>query len=316
MNKKLALLGVGVAVGSMMLVTSVYAGVGDAPGYETFKAAVKQTAAVSNVTRNVNVTLEDNGTQVVQVSSVIKSSGKDGAGSADVKVTSGGEVQTIRFYSQDGQRIMQTGGSDVYKVIDVDDAHGKLEGRGMNKHEPSPEALSDGEHVLDALVGNLKNYVTETNAGTGGGKELHFQLTGSQIPAVVNTVGSLLIKHGAMASTEKAVPAEVQSLGFDVAALRDALPKLTSDVKLDEIEMNSSVDSDLHITHQSGSLYVSGKDAQGTAHQLVLHIDMALSSMNSTVPDTVDLTGKTVEHIQFEKPEGRFGRGHEGNHAS
>lgn len=66
MNKKLAMLGLGVAVGSMMLVTSVYAGVGEAPGYEAFKTAVKQTATIKNVTRQVNVSLQDNGASLLK----------------------------------------------------------------------------------------------------------------------------------------------------------------------------------------------------------------------------------------------------------
>ncbi|MGO4272270.1 hypothetical protein AB4Z22_20920, partial [Paenibacillus sp. TAF58] len=114
MNKKLAMLGLGVAVGSMMLVTSVYAGVGDAPGYETFKSAFKQTAAVENVTRQVNVSLQDNGASLLNVKSTIKSTGVDHTGSAVVTVTSGMDEQTIHFYSQDGKQIVKTEDSEVY----------------------------------------------------------------------------------------------------------------------------------------------------------------------------------------------------------
>lgn len=300
MNKKLAMLGLGVAVGSMMLVTSVYAGVGDAPGYETFKAAVKQTATIQNVTRQVNVSLQDNGASLLQVKSTIKSSGTDHAGSAQVNVISGAnEQQTIQFYSQDGKQIIKTADSDVYKVLEGDGAPGKFKGHDKGNHTPDPQAISEVENVVDALVGNLKNYVTMDEAA-GGGQEIHFKLSGSQISPVVNTVGSLVIKHGAMAKN-KPVPAQANTLGIDLATLRNSLPQLSSDISMDDVEVNASVDADQHITNQSAQIHLSGKDEQGTEHDVVLRIDMTLSSLNATTPDTVDLSGKQVETVKLDE---------------
>ncbi|OCT11197.1 hypothetical protein A8709_05820 [Paenibacillus pectinilyticus] len=299
MNKKLAMLGLGVAVGSMMLVTSVYAGVGDAPGYEAFKTAVKQTATIQNVTRQVNVSLQDNGASLLQVKSTIKSSGTDHAGSAEVKVQNGSEEQTIQFYSQDGKQIIKTANSDVYKVIEQDGTSAKFKGRDKETHAPDPQTVSEVENVVDALVGNLKNYITMDEAA-GNGKEIHFKLSGSQISPVVNTVGSLLIKHGAT-SKDKPVPAEANKLGIDLRTLQNSLPQLSSDISMDDVEVNASVDADQHITNQTAQIHLSGKDAQGAAHDVVLRIDMTLSSLNSTTPDTVDLSGKQVENVKFDE---------------
>lgn len=96
MNKKLAMMGLGAAVGGMMLVTSVYAGEGDAPGYEAFKSAFKQTAAVDNATRQVNVSLQDNGASLLNVQSTIKCDRSDRAGSAEVTVANGTEKKSKR----------------------------------------------------------------------------------------------------------------------------------------------------------------------------------------------------------------------------
>ncbi|MNV85005.1 hypothetical protein D3C71_1789230 [compost metagenome] len=49
---------------------------------------------------------------------------------------------------------------------------------------------------------------------------------------------------------------------------------------------------------------MSGKDAQGAEHDVVLRIDMTLSSLNSTTPDTVDLSGKQVENVKLEDMSG------------
>jgi hypothetical protein len=303
MNKKLAMLGLGVAVGSMMLVTSVYAGVGEAPGYEAFKTAVKQTATIKNVTRQVNVSLQDNGASLLQVKSTIKTGGADHVGSAQVNVLNGtNEQQTIQFYSQDGKQIIKTADSDVYKVIEGDNAPAKFKGHDKGNHTADPEVISEVENVVDALVGNLKNYVTMDDAA-GNGKEIHFKLSGSQISPIVNTVGSLVIKHGTMAKDEP-MPTKANTLGIDLATLRNSLPQLASDISMDEVEVNASVDGDDHITSQSAQIHLSGKDEQGAEHDVVLRIDMTLSSLNSTTPDTVDLSGKQVENVKFDDMSG------------
>ncbi|NOV00376.1 hypothetical protein [Paenibacillus planticolens] len=299
MNKKLAMIGLGVAVGSMMLVTSVYAGVGDAPGYETFKSAVKQTAAVYNVTRQVNVTLQDNGAQLLNVKSTIKSSSENRAGSAEVTVNSGTDEQKIHFYNQDGKQIIKTDDSDVYKVLEGNDRGGKFKEREGTAHTPDPQVVSEVENVVDALVGNLKNYVTMDEAA-GNVKEIHFKLTGSQISPVINTLGSLVIKHGTLEKNDRPLPSKNDTLGIDVTTLKNSLPQLTSDIKMDGVEVNASVDADNHITNQNAQIHISGKDAQGQAHDVVLSVDMTLSSLNSTTPDKVDLTGKQLETVKFD----------------
>ncbi|NQX66553.1 hypothetical protein HQN90_10490 [Paenibacillus alba] len=300
MNKKLAMMGLGVAVGSMMLVTSVYAGVGDAPGYEAFKSAFKETAKVDNVTRQVNVSLQDNGAQLLNVKSTIKSSGKNQAGSAEVTVQSGEEQQTLQFYNQDGKQIVKTGDSDVYKVLEGDDMQGKFKDHERTSHTPDPQVISEVENVVDALVGNLKNYVT-MDAKAGNAKDIHFKLSGSQISPVVNTIGSLVIKHGTVENNERPLPAKADTLGVDFTTLKNSLPQLTSDIKMDEVEVNASVDADNHITNQTAQIHISGKDAKGTAHDVVLSVDMTLSSLNTTTPDTVDLKGKQLETVKFDE---------------
>lgn len=300
MNKKLAMMGLGVAVGSMMLVTSVYAGVGDAPGYETFKSAFKQTAAVKNVTRQVNVSLQDNGASLLNVKSTIKSTGIDQAGSAVVTVKSGTDEQTIHFYSQDGKQIVKTEDSEVYKVLEGEGMPGKFKGHERANHTPDPQVISEVENVVDALVGNLKNYVTMSEA-PGNVKDIHFKLSGSQISPVVNTIGSLVIKHGTVENSNRPLPAKADTLGVDVTTLKNSLPQLVTDIKMDEVEVNASVDADNHITNQTAQIHISGKDAQGAAHDVVLSVDMTLSSLNSTTPDTIDLNGKQVENVKFDE---------------
>ncbi|MEK8127546.1 hypothetical protein WMW72_06410 [Paenibacillus filicis] len=302
MNKKLTMMGLGVAVGGMMLVTSVYAGVGEAPGYEALKSAVKQTATVHNVTRLVDVSVKDNGNSLLQVKSTVKQDTGNRSGSAEVAVTSGTETQKVYLYNQDGKQIVKTDDSDVYKVLEAGDKQGKQKhAREGSGHTPDPQTIQEVENVVDALVGNLKDYVT-MNEGAGNVKDIHFKLSGSQIPAVVNAIGSLAIKHGTSEqASQRPLPAKADTFGIDLQTIRNSVPHLTGDIKMDAVEVNATVDADNHITNQSAEIRISGKDDQGAAHDIVLNVDMALSSLNSTTPDKVDLTGKQVENVKLDE---------------
>ncbi|MEW9702163.1 hypothetical protein [Paenibacillus sp. SI8] len=299
MNKKLAMMGLGVAVGSMMLVTSVYAGVGDAPGYESYKSAFKETAKVHNATRQVNVSVQDNGSSVMNVKTTIKTGQSEREGSAAVTVKTGTEEQTINYYSQGGKQIVKTADSDVYKVIVFDGEYEKYNKLEDKHFTPDPQTVQEVENVVDALVGNLKNYITMDET-SGNGKDIHFKVSGSQISPVVNTIGSLVIKHGVAENGHHPVPDAVDKLGFDVSTLKNSFPQLANDIKMDAVEVNATVDGDNHITNQTAQIHISGKDAQGANHDVVLNVDMTLSSLNSTTPDTVDLEGKQVENVKFE----------------
>ncbi|MNR31712.1 hypothetical protein D3C85_1492400 [compost metagenome] len=120
---------------------------------------------------------------------------------------------------------------------------------------------------------------------------------------MVDTVGSLVIKH-ATKTQDAPLPTKANTLGIDLTTLKNSLPQLASDISMDEVEVNASVDSDDHITSQSAQIHLSGKDAQGAEHDVVLRIDMTLSSLNSTTPDTVDLNGKQVENVKLEDMSG------------
>jgi hypothetical protein len=291
MNKKLALMGVGVAVGSMLMITSAYAGIGDAAGYSAYKSAIKNTLAIQNVTRNIDMSIVDNGAALLNVKSTMKSAGTEEPGSVNVDVQGGSTTQTIQYFNQDGKRIVKTSGSDVYQIIDTKNPKEQSKDHEKQNDQTDVVMQQEMENVVDALVGNLKDYVSMNQ--TGDVKDIHFQLTGTQIPTVVNTVGSLLVKQGANEHTPKAT----ETLGMNVATLRDSLPKLTQDIKIESVSMNASVDADNHITNQVAEIQISGKDAQGAAHAVIVKLNIGLSDFNKTTVDTVNLTGKKVETV-------------------
>ena len=154
------------------------------------------------------------------------------------------------------------------------------------------------ENVVDALVGNLKNQVS-LSGSSDGGQTVDLKLTGSQIPAVANIVGSILVKHALNAHPEQAEPGTPSSdpFGLDIARIAAALPKLTDDIKIAEVALHA-IDGNNYLSSQQVDFTITGKDASGLAHKVVIGTDMALSDIDATTPDRIDLTGKKTEAME------------------
>lgn len=296
MNKKLWTIGAGFTLGSALLVTSAFAGIGDAPGYDAYKTAIKTTLAAQSLTQQATISVADNGKTLLSVSSASKTDKTNRTASASMKVQGGSVNEDVSVFRQNGQEIVKTSTSDVYSVFGGE--HDKKSNRPdkQEKNDPADNVLNaEAEHVVDALVGNLKDYVS-LNTQADGTKSIGFQLSGSQIPTVANTVGSFFIKQAV--SGKHADKASGEPFGTELRQVRDSLPKLTQDVQVNEVVLNAIVDGQNHITKQTVKVTVSGKDAQGASHEVIVNADIDLSAYNSTTPDTVDLTGKQVQTVE------------------
>ncbi|QMV43037.1 hypothetical protein [Cohnella cholangitidis] len=306
MKKKIAMIGAGVVAGSVLLMSSVYAGIGSTPGYDTYKSAIKNTAAVENATKQVNLSVEDNGKTLFEVDSTLKSGKEDLTGSAAITLRSGGTEQGIQIYSQNGKEIIKTSGSDVYRIVESGDEEREWAKESHDRKKlHDPEFAKEAEKVIDSLVGNLKQAVTLKEEGAA--KEVSLQLERSQIPAIVNAIGSLIVREGGREHGKEHQLDSEDTFGVDVQRLADALPKLTDEIKIDALRMDADVNADNVITNHAVEIRISGKDSQGIAHQVAVKLDLILSEFNRSIPDTVDLAGKKVETV---KPHEMFNRGH------
>jgi hypothetical protein len=187
---------------------------------------------------------------------------------------------------------------------DEDQEWGKRSGDHGKAHDP--EFAKEAEKVIDTLVGNLKQAVILKKEGAA--KEVSLQLEGSQIPAIANAIGSLIVREGGREHGKEHQLDSEDTFGVDVQRIVDALPKLTDEIKIDAVKLDADVNADNLITNQAVEIRISGKDSQGIAHQVAVKLDLILSEFNRSSPDTVDLTGKQVETVKLD--EKMFGRGH------
>lgn len=137
---------------------------------------------------------------------------------------------------------------------------------------------SDIEKIIDALVGNLKDYAV-VEQKTDGSKEVSGSISQEQIPAIVNAVVSYGVKYKFYDRYSN------QSSEY---------PDITDDVYVKEIKVSVTVDKDGVIQNMVGTGIISGKDEQGNVHELTFEVFGKLSDINSTSINQIDLAGKKV----------------------
>lgn len=300
MNKKLAITGLSIALGSVMLITTAFAGSTTTSGYEAYKSAIKNTITTRNFTENAVITASDNGKVLAAVNNTAKLGGDKQTMSQSTTVKIGDQTNTFETYRQDGKMISKTSGSDVYNVMTFGqrkDSNGK---EGDEKQLDSSK-IKDGEMLVDALVGNLQNYVT-LDSKADGTKDISVQLSDSQIPTLANTAASIFVKNAVnkenKMGNEKGISSVEKSLIAD-------MPKLVDGIRINSVNLKAEINKDNYIVNQVADISISGKDANGADHTITVDINMNMSDFNSTTPDKIDLTGKQTQTVTPHKGEFR-----------
>lgn len=283
MNKKLIMMTTSLAVGGILLFGTALANASQLSGYETYKQSILSIKDLKNGTAIIKASVYDNGSDLLDVSSNVKINLNANTLSEATTIKSGSTTQTSSIYRQDGKTIQKFSDSDLYTVRE--NMH---KNNNELKKTESPELTKAVETLVDTLVGNMQNdvAVTENNDGT---KKVAVNIKENEVTPLINAATSVV----AVSSTNPAFHNE--KLGkFD---LKSIFPQLVSDVKIKSIDVNGDINKDNVIKDQIAKVVISGSDAQGKNHEITININVDLSNINSTTPDTVDLTGKQVKTI-------------------
>jgi hypothetical protein len=294
MKKKWLMLGGVVGISGALMVTTGLSAMAATSGYDAYKSALKNTKTVSNVSVQAKALLQDNGSDVANANGSFKFSQENRLGSGNVTVNGNGAEQSIEFFKQADGTVVKPSGSDIYYVKPSKEKRSHPNGQG--KQEVMPQQV---ETVIDALVGNLKDYVA-VDTKADGSKQVSVQLTNAQIPAVINAIAPIAIKQATNEHNDANGQKDAndqKDIGIDGEALLANAPKLTQDIKIEKVDIKADINASNYIEHQQAVLTVSGKDDNGVAHQVTLQLNADLSGYNSTTPDNIDLTGKNVQTI-------------------
>ncbi|NGQ97522.1 hypothetical protein G3578_20560 [Brevibacillus sp. SYP-B805] len=282
MRKKWWTVGVGFGIGAVMLFVSGFSAMANTAGYDTYKAALKNTKAVTSLTANADLTVTDNGTKVLAGTANIKLDKERNAGSMAATFGDGSQTHSLHVFRQDGKVIFKRGDDDVYRVMEQEAPKWQHEGVGPNP----PKAV---EQAFDALMGNMRELAT-VESESDGGKQAALHLSRSQIPAVVNALATLAVSKAADCD------------GWEHADMNVNLPKLTDNIQVENINLDANINPDNLLEEQTAVINITGTDDAGKNHVLAIRLHVDFSGFNKTIPDRIDLTGKQTLAIQHDGP--------------
>ncbi len=279
-NKKL-MVALSFTLGATLLVSTAFADIMSMSGYEHLKNAIKHTSKSCNkdlksFTTQFTVTLRDDDRVLCETTQTAKIDNSMGASeNSSSTVYSTGTKNTFNSYNDKNCSISYDALNDTYHVIEYSEARTTPQFEDIFEEDE----MADVEKIIDAALGNLKDYVIAEQKSNGS-MEFSGNLDDTQIPILINAVSSFAFK------------CIVPDMGVEIG---DVLPQIKDDVFIKKITGKASVNEDGLIESLFGSGIMSGKDAKGISHDLTLDILLRLYDVNSTYVKKPDLTGKTVE---------------------
>jgi len=276
--KKKTVMLVSFTFGTLLLATTALADIASKSGYDEFKDALKVTAEQTSekfdsFTLDFSMAVKDNGKTLMTSNETTK---RDRIQGASESLSSGINLNGVKDSYQN-----YTDKKTSIRVSESDPTYYVTEFINERKDEPfnnpfKEEEATDIEKIADALVGSLKDHVVVKD-NPNGNKGLEGSLTEVQIPSLVNAVASFQFKQE-----------------FNHIENQNNIPHLTKDVFFKEVKGTAQVNKDGVMESILGTAVLSGKDEQGTIHDISIEVLVTLTDINSTIVTKPDLTGKNV----------------------
>lgn len=259
-----------------MVATTALADIANKSGYDQLKDALKVTAEQSSekfdsFTLDFSMELKDNEKTLMTSNEIMKYDRSKGASET---ISSGetlnGDKNNSQTYSDKTTMIRVSESDPICYVTEY-----TKERKDVAFANPFKEdSAADLEKIADAVVGSLKDHVV-VKENLDGSLGLEGYLTQMQIPSLINAIASLQLKQ-------------------EFSGRQDNLPHLTKDIFVEEVKGTAKVNKDGVMENILGTFVLSGKDEQGTVHDVTFEILVKLSEINSTTVSKPDLTGKKV----------------------
>jgi len=220
------------------------------------------------------VEIKTNGSDVLAGTITMQRAGADyyAAGT----LTAGGKQVKVEQSRINGSNIIRNG--DTYQSF-----QSRHNGRGMETLTPNTQKLMG--MVADTLVGDVKTQFVS------GGNTISVHLDSAQVPDLANVAVAAALE----------MQAKWQGNGetrFGLS-LQNIVP-IMKNAKIKSVDVVATVKNNL-LTTQNVTVVMTGLDANGrsTEMQMMFHYD--LSKIGSTVPKTIDTTGKTVKQMPSDR---------------
>jgi hypothetical protein len=222
-----------------------------------------------------------------------------------------GKEQDLSFFkSGETSYLVDNTNDKYYQLINMTQGTGEKH-KAINREEGVGEQHmgKTGEALMDYLMGDLKSQF-ELTQNADGSKSITVDLNENEIPVPMN----LLVGIAAESNSNRS-NIEYED-GMDLAQkdllmgkmpflkefyeLGKDMPKLQQDVKLTGISLKLNVDENDQIKSFDVKISTTGKDANGTYHEVSLSGTSSINDINNTSVDTFSPDGKNIETIDAE----------------
>lgn len=270
-------------LGAAMFMTTAFADVVSKTGYDQLKDTMKYTLSnlekgYDSFTVETAFSLKDNDKFLTSTTETMKfdmaNKKKDSVNTTEF---ASGKKQNRYSYWDSRCYISYNPYDDIYYLNEYE----KEVIDNVKFDNPLQEdRIQDIEKIFDAVVGNLKDHVI-VEENTDGSKEFSGTVSDYQIPAVVNAFASYFFK---------------QTVGGRTARTDDVpMPYLKEDVFIKKVSGRALVNKDGITENLFATFVLSGKDEDGTVHDLTLEAVFKFYNLNSTTVTKPDLAGKEVK---------------------
>ncbi|RXT01920.1 hypothetical protein [Ammoniphilus sp. CFH 90114] len=275
------------ALGASVFVSTAFADMMLGSGYDRLKDSAKTTAAqmekgLNNYTIEALFTLKDNDHTLMQASTFNKmDTQKQASENSTVTQYANGESTSNYSYSDKQVSIWKSGIENKYYVTefpeDMDRENWSKFSNPFNE-KGAPEI----EKIVDALVGNLKDYVQAEDRPEGG-RIYSGSLSATQVPAIVNAVSSFGVKQ--MMRDQAHMEGKME------------FAEIESDIHVKKVTGTAIENKEGFLENVTGDIMLSGVDKNGVQHDLTLNVVFKLSDVGTTKITKPDLDGANVEKV-------------------
>lgn len=283
-------------------------------GYETLKQIMKssqESKLLSGNSLNGTFQMSDNGKVIAEMTGDVKENleGKEASGNVQIKLM--GKDQDLSFFkSGEASYLVDKTDDKYYQLVNMTkDTYEKHKAFKRENGAEEQQMGKTGEALMDYFMGDLKTQF-ELTQNADGTKSITVDLNENEIPVPMNLLVGLAAENNSNRSNMDYADgrdlAQKELLMGKMPFLKEFyelgkdLHKLKQDVKLTGISLKLNVDENDQIKSFDVKISTTGKDTNGTYHEVSLSGSSSINDINNTSVDTFSPDGKNIETIDAE----------------
>lgn len=313
-NKKVKL-GILVLAAVILFTATAFASTPGNEGYEALKQIMmdqQELKAICNATIDGSFQVQDNGRIIAEAVGKVKGNHEAGEASGNVTVKLMDKEQELSFFRSNGASyLVDETNARYYQLVNTTGEFDRSQRKiSRGDFAGSHHMGKAGEALLDYFVGDLKSQFSLSN-NVDGTRSITLDLNGNEIPAPINLlVGAAVENKNGYSDKQyesRMDPAQKEQLIEKLPFLKEFtvtekdMPRLKTDVKLEGIFVKLIVDETNKVKSFEVKIKITGKDANGAAHEIIFLGSASISDLNNTTVDSFNPDGKSIETLDMKE---------------